>query len=145
MKRILSSLLVALTLLVVGGVFTISCSNEIISTQRVDNTPHAFTIKLSAGFELPEIKELDSIPGTRATTETVNLIFQIQDSRNKKVTVDRGGNSSTPAKFAHLNRTLVVERYPTMKFLTVVRAKNRKDVVYYDYSEWKYDEAKTCH
>lgn len=144
MKRILSSLLVALTLLVVGGVFTTSCSNEIISTQRVDNTPHAFTIKLSAGFELPEIKELDSIPGTRATTETVNLIFQIQDSRNKKVTVDRGGNSSTPAKFAHLNRTLVVERYPTMKFLTVVRAKNRKDVVYYDYSEWKYDEATNC-
>ena len=49
MKRILSSLLVALTLLVVGGVFTTSCSNEIISTQRVDNTPQAYTIKLSAG------------------------------------------------------------------------------------------------
>ena len=144
MKRILSSLFVALTLLLVGGAFTTSCSNEILSTQQVDNTPRAFTIKLSAGFELPEIKELDSIPGTRATTETVNLIFQIKDSRDKKVTVDGGGNSSTPAKFAHLNRTLVVERYPTMKFLTVVRAKNRKDVVYYDYSEWKYDKATNC-
>ena len=144
MKRILSSLFVALTLLLVGGAFTTSCSNEILSTQQVDNTPRAFTIKLSAGFELPEIKELDTIPGTRAVTDKVNLIFQIQDSKNRKVTVDEGGNSSTVAKFAHLNRTLVVERYQTMKFLTVIRAKNRKNVVYYDYSEWKYDKATNC-
>ena len=144
MKRILSSLFVALTLLLVGGAFTTSCSNEILSTQQVDNTPHAFTIKLSAGFELPEIKELDSIPGTRAVTDNVNLIFQIQDSKKRKVTYDDGKPSNTSAKFAHLNRTLVVERYQTMKFLTVIRAKNRKDVVYYDYSEWKYDKATNC-
>ena len=144
MKRISSSLFLALTLLLVGGAFVSSCSNEILSTQHVDNTPHAFTIKLSAGFELPEIKELDSIPGTRAVTDKVDLIFQIQDSKNRKVTVDAGGNSSTVAKFAHLNRTLVVERYPRMKFLTVIRSKNRKNVVYYDYSEWTYDKATNC-
>lgn len=141
MKRIISSLFLAITVLLVGGAFVSSCSNEILSTQHADNTPHAFTIKLSAGFELPEIKELDSIPGTRAVTDKVDLIFQIQDSKNRKVTVDAGGNSSTVAKFAHLNRTLVVERYQTMKFLTVLRAKNRKDIVYYDYSDWKYDKA----
>lgn len=144
MKRILSSLFVALTLLLVGGAFTTSCSNEILSTQQVDNTPRAFTIKLSAGFELPEIKELDSIPGTRAVTDKVDLIFQIEDSKKRKVTYDDGKPSNTSAKFAHLNRTLVVERYQTMKFLTVIRAKNRKDVVYYDYSEWKYDKATNC-
>ena len=144
MKRILSSLFVALTLLLVGGAFTTSCSNEILSTQQVDNTPRAFTIKLSAGFELPEIKELDSIPGTRAVTDKVDLIFQIQDSKKRKVTYDDGKPSNTSAKFAHLNRTLVVERYQTMKFLTVIRAKNRKEVVYYDYSEWKYDKATNC-
>jgi len=144
MKRIISSLFLAITVLLVGGAFVSSCSNEILSTQHVDNTPHAFTIKLSAGFELPEIKELDSIPGTRAVTDKVDLIFQIQDSKNRKVTVDAGGNSSTVAKFAHLNRTLVVERYPRMKFLTVIRSKNRKNVVYYDYSEWTYDKATNC-
>lgn len=71
MKRIISSLFLALTVLLVGGAFVSSCSNEILSTQHVDNTPHAFTIKLSAGFELPEIKELDSIPGTRAVTRLI--------------------------------------------------------------------------
>lgn len=141
MKRILSSLFVALTLLLVGGAFTTSCSNELLSYQKGDSTPHAFTVQLSTGFELPEIKELDSSMATRAVTDKVNLIYKVEDSKKRKVTVDNGGASSTVAKFAHLNRTLVVERYQTMKFLTVLRAKNRKDIVYYDYSDWKYDKA----
>jgi len=144
MKRILSSLLVALTLLVVGGVFTTSCSNEIISTQRVDNTPHAFTIKLSAGLgaiQADQLGEIDNPNDTRAgaVDETFNFNYKIIDGKFR-ITNDNGGQTNVAQKTGQLNRELFIKLNPKVKLLTVVRAKNRPTQVYYDYSEWRYDK-----
>ena len=144
MKRILSSLLVALTLLVVGGVFTTSCSNEIISTQRVDNTPHAFTIKLSAGLgaiQADQLGEIDNPNDTRASAvdETFNFNYKIIDGQ-VKMTGDNGFPTNVAQKTGQLNRELFIKLNPKVKLLTVVRAKNRPTQVYYDYSEWRYDK-----
>lgn len=144
MKRILSSLFVALTLLMVGGVFTTSCSNEILSTQQVDNTPRAFTIKLSAGLgavQAEELGEIDNPNDTRAGAidETVKLNFKIIDG-TRKMTGDNGFDTNVPQKTGKLNRDLFIAQHPKIKLLTVLRAKNRKSQVYYDYSEWTYDK-----
>lgn len=144
MKRILSSLFVALTLLLVGGAFTTSCSNEILSTQQVDNTPRAFTIKLSAGLgavQAEELGEIDNPNDTRAGAidETVKLNFKIIDG-TRKMTGDNGFDTNVPQKTGKLNRDLFIAQHPKIKLLTVLRAKNRKSQVYYDYSEWTYDK-----
>ena len=144
MKRILSSLFVALTLLLVGGAFTTSCSNEILSTQQVDNTPHAFTLKLSAGLgavQAEELGEVDNPNDTRAGAidETFSFNYRIIDG-NVKMTGDNARPTNVPQKTGQLNRELFIKLNPTVKLLTVVRAKNRKSQVYYDYSEWTYDK-----
>ena len=144
MKRILSSLFVALTLLLVGGAFTTSCSNEILSTQQVDNTPRAFTLKLSAGLgavQAEELGEVDNPNDTRAGAidETFSFNYKIIDGA-VKMTGDNARPTNVPQKTGQLNRELFIKLHPTVKLLTVVRAKNRKSQVYYDYSEWTYDK-----
>ena len=86
MKRILSSLFVALTLLLVGGAFTTSCSNEILSTQQVDNTPRAFTIKLSAGLGAVQAEELGEIDNP-TTTPVLVLSMKLSNSTSKSLMV----------------------------------------------------------
>ena len=144
MKRRLSSSFGALTLHLVGGAFTTSCSNEILSTQQVDNTPRAFTIKLSAGLgavQAEELGEIDNPNDTRAGAidETVKLNFKIIDG-TRKMTGDNGFDTNVPQKTGKLNRDLFIAQHPKIKLLTVLRAKNRKSQVYYDYSEWTYDK-----
>ena len=144
MKRILSSLFVALTLLMVGGAFTTSCSNEILSTQQVDNTPHAFTIKLSAGLGAVQAEELGEVDNPRETRagaidETFSFNYKIIDGK-VKMTGDNAKPTNVPQKTGQLNRELFIKLHPTVKLLTVVRARNRPTQVYYDYSEWRYDK-----
>ena len=144
MKRIISSLFLAITVLLVGGAFVSSCSNEILSTQHVDNTPHAFTLKLSAGLgavQAEELGEVDNPNDTRAGAidETFSFNYRIIDGA-VKMTGDNARPTNVPQKTGQLNRELFIKLHPTVKLLTVVRAKNRKSQVYYDYSEWTYDK-----
>lgn len=144
MKRILSSLFVALTLLLVGGAFTTSCSSEILSTQQVDNTPRAFTLKLSAGLgavQAEELGEVDNPRETRAAAidETFSFNYKIIDGK-LRITNDDGRQTNVPQKTGQLNRELFIKLNPKVKLLTVVRARNRPTQVYYDYSEWRYDK-----
>lgn len=145
MKRIFASCLMALTFLLVGSAIFSSCSNEEVLTRREDTTPRAFTMQLRAGLKAPvaaELGETDGEHDTRATAidETVKLIFQIKDG-TKKFTRDSGTETNVVQKTSELNRELFLTNHSKINILTVIRAKNRKEQVYYDFSEWTYDAA----
>ena len=95
-----------------------SCSNEILSTQHVDNTPHAFTIKLSAGLgavQAEELGEVDNPNDTRAGAidETFSFNYKIIDGA-VKMTGDNARPTNVPQKMGQLNRELFIKLHPAV-------------------------------
>lgn len=120
---------------------SVACSHDNV----INNEPSLgenLTLSLRADLGTPPLvrsKTLgETAPDTRgAQQDEVSLIFKIFDG-NKFLTNDEGQNSGVHQKRADLNRDILVQQKAKLKFLTVVRAKNRPTACYYDLSEWTY-------
>lgn len=129
-------------LLLLLGVFIAACSTELQTPERENGAPRALNLSLKVDLGTPEQYSFgdneDGRPTRAASDETIKLLFEVKNSTTKRID-GSGGNQFQ--KTADLNKTLVIERHPKLKFLTVIRAKNRKEQVYYDFSEWTYNAA----
>ena len=133
---------------IVIGIFTFllpmmqSCINDhIASTDSA--LGQAFTLNLSTTLGTLQLQQPnsqdDNIAATRASQhEIVSLIFKV-DNGKRTLTDDKGQPTNTPQKRAELNHEVHIRQHPTMKILTVVRAKNRPEAFYYDLSDWTYN------
>lgn len=144
MKRFLSFNF-ACALLLLLGVFVAACSTEFQTPERESGAPRAFNLSLKVDLGTPEQysfgEDEDGRPTRAASEQTISLLFEVKNSTAKQID---GSKDSEFQKTADLNRTLVIQRHPKLKFLTVIRAKNRKEQVYYDFSEWTYNEVSQC-
>lgn len=133
---------------IVIGIFTFllpmmqSCINDhIASTDSA--LGQAFTLSLSTTLGTPQLQQPDGQDDNAAATrasqhEIVSLIFKV-DNGKRTLTDDKGQPTNTPQKRAELNHEVHIRQHPTMKILTVVRAKNRPEAFYYDLSDWTYN------
>lgn len=120
---------------------SVACSHDNV----INNEPSLgenLTLSLRADLGTPPLVRSETLgetaPDTRgAQQDEVSLIFKIFDG-NKFLTNDEGQNSGVHQKRADLNRDILVQQKAKLKFLTVVRAKNRPTACYYDLSEWTY-------